>query len=167
MGAGTQPCSIQILTNSVGACFPYGNPTLNGASVQCASLRKITQVHKIAKLISKGNFVGDFVGILEFSGFVVVVVKLCTWDFAVSGVDGGTTRSINPCFLAGRKKKENKANVSVLKDTTGIYFPFSSCACPLIFFIPPAELRQPQIKAVRTVWHMMIKSTLAALEMDR
>lgn len=105
--------------------------------------------------------------ILEFSGFfVIVVVKVCTRDFAVSGVDGGTTRSINPCFIAGRKK-ENKANVSVLKDTTGIYFPFSSCACPLIFSIPPAELRQPQIKAVRTVWHMMIKSSLAVLEMDR
>lgn len=45
--------------------------------------------------------------ILEFSGFfVIVVVKVCTRDFAVSGVDGGTTRSVNPCFIAGRKKRE-------------------------------------------------------------
>lgn len=42
VGAGTQPCPIEIPSNSLDACFPYGNPTLNGASAQCASLRKIT-----------------------------------------------------------------------------------------------------------------------------
>lgn len=38
---------------------------------------------------------------------------------------------------------------------------------PFNFFIPQAELRQPQIKAVHAVLHMMIKSDLAVLEMDR
>lgn len=61
---------------------------------------------------------------------------------ALSGLDR-RTQNLNPCFITAKKIKKNKASVILLKDTTGICFPFCSCVCPLIFFVPQAEQATP------------------------
>lgn len=53
------------------------------------------------------------------------------------------------------------------KTQQGFIFSSLYVCVPFNFFIPQAELRQPQIKVVHTVWHLMIKSYSPALEMDR
>jgi hypothetical protein len=58
----------------------------------------------------------------------IVYKRYCNFSFELKNYP-----ECNPCFIAGRKRKEenNKALVSVLKDTRGIYFLFSSCVCAL------------------------------------
>lgn len=62
----------------------------------------------------------------------------------------------SPYLLLEGKQKE-KGTVQHLERHNRDLFPLSLFCVPFNFFIPQAELRQPQIKAVHAVSHMMIK----------
>lgn len=80
-----------------------------------------------------------------FVGFLFVV-KACLQKILQSQFWLRNIQNINPVLLLEGKKIKNKVSVSFLKDTTGIYFLFCLCVCPLIFSFLQQSSGNPKLK---------------------
>ena len=99
---------------------------------------------------------GEFSCLLAFFSLSKPVCKrYCDLRFGLRNI-----QNINPVLLLdGGKKRENEVSVSILKDTTGIYFLLCSCVCPLIFsFLQQSSgnLKLKQFMPCRTWWLNLI-----------
>lgn len=101
-----------------------------------------------------------------FVGFLFVI-KACLQKILQSQFGLRSIQNINPVLLLKGKKNKEQGISELLERHNRDLFSLLFVCVPFNFFIPSAELRQPQIKAIHATSHMMIKSDLAVLKMDR